>query len=120
LGTSETIDQHLQALEELLLQPGTRRNAEQVAGLLSDDFVEFGSSGAVFDKTSIFQRLAGRRQPNAASSTSKHRRLPKGSSWLPTVQFDGLEQPRRLSKRSAALSGSASMANGRWHFIKAP
>ena len=55
---NERIDQHLQALEELLLQPTTRRNGEQVAALLSDDFVEVGSSGTAYTKQEIIAALA--------------------------------------------------------------
>jgi hypothetical protein len=52
------IDQHLQALEEVLLQPGTRRDAGQVGGLLTDDFVEIGSSGSAYTKQEIIAALA--------------------------------------------------------------
>jgi hypothetical protein len=58
LSTGEAIGQHLQKLEELLLQPATRRDAEQVAGLLSDDFVEIGSSGSAYTKAEIIAALA--------------------------------------------------------------
>ena len=40
-------------LEERLLQPEVRQSAEAVADLLADDFIEFGSSGQVFNKQQI-------------------------------------------------------------------
>jgi hypothetical protein len=58
LSTSDTIDQHLQSLEELLLQSGTRRDADQVGRLLTDDFVEIGSSGSAYTKSEIIAALA--------------------------------------------------------------
>jgi hypothetical protein len=51
------ITDHLRALEEQLLQPIIRRNAEMLATLLADDFLEFGSSGRTFDKASIIAEL---------------------------------------------------------------
>jgi hypothetical protein len=51
------IEDHLKQLEELLLDPVVRRDSALVASLLADDFVEFGSSGRVFDKSSILEEL---------------------------------------------------------------
>lgn len=44
-------------LEEQLLQPEVRQSAEAVADLLADDFIEFGSSGQVFNKQQIIEGL---------------------------------------------------------------
>ena len=38
-------------LEERLLQPELRRSPQLLATLLADDFIEFGSSGRIFDKS---------------------------------------------------------------------
>jgi hypothetical protein len=57
LRTPVSIDQHLQALEELLLQPETRRDADQVGALLTDDFVEIGSSGSAYTRQEIIAAL---------------------------------------------------------------
>jgi hypothetical protein len=51
------IEDHLKQLEELLLDPIVRKDSALVASLLADDFVEFGSSGRVFDKSSILEEL---------------------------------------------------------------
>jgi hypothetical protein len=51
------LEQHLLSLEEDLLQPVTRKDAGKLASLLSEDFVEFGSSGRVFDKSSVIATL---------------------------------------------------------------
>lgn len=47
----------LRALEERLLQPEFRRDRLAVSALLADDFVEYGSSGRVFDKHQILDIL---------------------------------------------------------------
>jgi len=47
----------LRELEERLLQPSVRASAAQVAALLDDDFIEFGSSGRVYNKQQIINLL---------------------------------------------------------------
>ncbi|WP_315790045.1 DUF4440 domain-containing protein [Fischerella sp. JS2] len=47
----------LRKLEERLLQPDVRRSALEVADLLADEFIEFGSSGRVFDKQQTIEHL---------------------------------------------------------------
>lgn len=47
----------IRSLEERLLQPAVRRSANAVAELLADEFVEFGSSGRVFNKQQIIAAL---------------------------------------------------------------
>ncbi len=49
---------HLQALEESLLVPAVRKDLGQVAALLAPEFVEFGSSGAVFTREDTLDSLA--------------------------------------------------------------
>ena len=49
----------LRRLEERLLDPAVRGAADAVADLLADDFVEFGSSGRVFDKRQVIASLQG-------------------------------------------------------------
>ena len=51
------IADHLKALEEQLLDPAVRCNTEFVSSLLADDFLEFGSSGRIFDKAAILEEL---------------------------------------------------------------
>jgi hypothetical protein len=47
----------LYELEERLLQPDIRKSAKDVMDLLADEFIEFGSSGCVFDKQQIINSL---------------------------------------------------------------
>jgi hypothetical protein len=61
------IEDHLQSLEEQLLDPAVRRNSELVATMLADNFIEFGSSGRIFTKASILEDL--RNEPPRPAST---------------------------------------------------
>lgn len=49
----------LHRLEELLLTPEVRDDAAQLTQLLADEFIEFGSSGRVFDKAQIIASISG-------------------------------------------------------------
>ena len=51
-AAAESLSRHLRELEESLLQPDVRKSKELVA-LLSDDFVEFGSSGRIYTKQDL-------------------------------------------------------------------
>jgi hypothetical protein len=55
--TEEDLNRILPALEERLLQPEVRRSPAAVAELLADDFLEFGSSGRVYDKATTLLSL---------------------------------------------------------------
>jgi hypothetical protein len=57
----------IQQLEERLLDPTIRHNSELVASMLADDFIEFGSSGRIFNKASILEAL--RNEPPHPAST---------------------------------------------------
>ena len=47
----------LRRLEEGLLKPEVRHSPGRVGDLLSDDFIEFGSSGGVFSKQQVIEAL---------------------------------------------------------------
>jgi hypothetical protein len=44
-------------LEERLLEPDFRKSAKDIMDLLADEFIEFGSSGRVFNKQQIIESL---------------------------------------------------------------
>jgi hypothetical protein len=47
----------LRDLEEQLLKPEVRTSRDRVGYLLADDFIEFGSSGRIFDKRGVIEAL---------------------------------------------------------------
>jgi hypothetical protein len=60
----------LRRLEEQLLKPEVRHSADRVGDLLSDDFVEFGSSGGVFNKQQVIEALVQEGMPDHSSRLS--------------------------------------------------
>ena len=57
-------------LEQRLLDPDVRRRPELVRPLLHEEFVEFGSSGVVFDAGSVVEALAAATGPTQAQMTA--------------------------------------------------
>jgi hypothetical protein len=51
------LDEHIRKLEEHLLEAEVRASASKLQQLISNDFIEFGSSGRVYDKTAIVSAL---------------------------------------------------------------
>ncbi|MDR1967516.1 MAG: DUF4440 domain-containing protein [Burkholderiaceae bacterium] len=50
---------HLLELENRLLQPEVRANAQALMGLIDEDFFEFGASGTVWTRDTVIQALCG-------------------------------------------------------------
>ncbi|MEF3081145.1 DUF4440 domain-containing protein [Luteimonas sp. SMYT11W] len=50
---------HLEALERALLDPAVRADRARLDGLIAEDFLEIGASGAVFGKADVLARLPG-------------------------------------------------------------
>ncbi|WP_158945025.1 DUF4440 domain-containing protein [Granulicella sp. S190] len=104
---------HLRQLEERLLDPAVRRDPELVSALLTDDFVEFGSSGRVFDKTAILEDLQNEppRLPSLLSDFSTREISPNAilATWKATR--------RDLAGETIAQSWRSSLwlhLDGRW------
>ncbi len=59
--------------ELALLDPGVRRDPAQVRALLHPDFVEYGSSGRVWDRTSVVEATADSADPIEARDLEPRR-----------------------------------------------
>jgi len=53
MEADKSIEAQIRFLEERLLQPDVRKIAEDVAALLAAEFIEFGSSGHIFDREQL-------------------------------------------------------------------
>ncbi len=51
------IKEQLRLLEERLLEPEVRRSVKELEILLADDFIEFGSSGRIYNKQQVIDGL---------------------------------------------------------------
>jgi len=73
------IDEHIRKLEEHLLEPDVRASAAELEQLISNDFVEFGSSGRIYDKPAIVSALTGDPTLSAPPTVMNFRVVPLAS-----------------------------------------
>ena len=58
MSNDSALTDHLRQLEESLLRPEVRSSPQLSGALLHPDFVEFGSSGRIFDRAAILVEIA--------------------------------------------------------------
>ena len=57
MDNNNSLISEFRKLEELHLKPEIRASVEQMADLLVDDFVEFGSSGRIYTKSQVLKAM---------------------------------------------------------------
>jgi hypothetical protein len=107
----DDIAAQLFACERALLDPAVRRDRAQVSALLADDFIEFGSSGAVRTRNAIVDLLESEDFTPPEVVDFACRRLGEGVMLVTyrTVRF-GPERERTTSLRSSIWSNES----GNW------
>jgi hypothetical protein len=108
----------IRRLEEELLQLETRRSAKQVSDLLADEFIEFGSSGRIFDRAKIIESLQQEQQVQSVQRSI----TDFSATWLApdtvlvtyrlVVRDDASEQVGRTLRSSIWKS-----TNNRWRMV---
>jgi hypothetical protein len=99
----------IRELEERLLRPDVRASAAALGTLLADDFVEFGSSGTVYNKRSIIVALL-REEPDGEPCTMRDfaaRRLA----------VDVILVTYRIVESRTLRSSIWRAADGRWQMV---
>lgn len=103
----------IRELEECLLEPGVRADPKQIAPLLADEFLEFGSSGRIWSRSAALAELPKQEPFSASLSDFRVRQLSPGRV-LATYRLTTIS--RNLSKRS--LRSSVWVQNGeRWQML---
>ena len=110
-----SIEAHLQELEEELLQPAVRKTASRLDALLADDFMEFGSSGRMFDKHAIIEIL--RSESPTRRSLTNFRAMILGPEIVLTTYrattYSALGEQPIHSLRSSVWR----LHDGRWQMV---
>jgi hypothetical protein len=57
---NSSLKEHLCSLEERLSQLEVRKSVKELEALLADDFIEFGSSGCIFNKRQVIDGLVNK------------------------------------------------------------
>ena len=101
--------QLIRGLEQQLLRPEVRTSPERVADLLADDFTEIGSSGPVYNKQQIIDRLRRERRtgPQATLRDFSARRL---AADLILVNYSIVES-------QTIRSSIWKLTDGRWQMV---
>ena len=109
----------LRQLEERLLAPEVRASREATDALLADDFVEFGSSGAVYDKASMLAALQEERAEGAQierHTSEWNVRALSADAALLTYRVESREAPE--GRWSASLRSSIwSRTGAEWRMV---
>jgi len=111
MNPKSPIESKIEDLELCLLQPDVRRSG-RVAELLDEDFVEFGSSGRVFDKAEIVASIQAA-PPVAVTATHCRVRLLAPQLALITYRAHRHSRPPVHTLRSSLWC----LREGRWRMI---
>ncbi|MGA9667849.1 MAG: DUF4440 domain-containing protein [Terracidiphilus sp.] len=108
---------HLRTLEESLLDPAIRRDSAQVAALLAEDFLEFGSSGKVWTRDQILDLLATEKYEPPAIEDFRWDLIANGVALVTykTVRTDPHSGERTTTLRSSLWTERSGEWRVRFH-----
>ncbi|MEJ2266253.1 MAG: DUF4440 domain-containing protein [Anaerolineales bacterium] len=103
MQTKRSIFDQILALEKRLLAPKVRTSPEKLVQLLSDDFIEFGSSGQAYDKQQAIEALQHGSGEHFSLQDFQVRPLAPGVilATYRAVKFSDKRQDSRYSLRSS-------------------
>ncbi len=111
----KSVEEHLRHLEERLLQPDVRKAAEEVAELLAEEFIEFGSSGRIFHREQIIEGLQS--EPTRQRSLTNFRTSTLAPDVVlatyRVIRHGPTEEPPEHSLRSSIWK----LIDGRWRML---
>ena len=96
-------------LEKLLLNHSTRINLNELYNLISDDFVEFGSSGKIYNKQEVIASLLSEEWRDFRVSEVKSKILNKNCVLITYKLFEG----SKVTLRSSVWM----LQRGQWQII---
>jgi hypothetical protein len=110
-----SLEELIRHLEERLLQADARQSAQEVAELLADDFIEFGSSGRIFDKPTTIAALQ-HESPAEISLTDYQARLLAPDVVL--VTYRAIRSTVTPAQTTQSLRSSIwKQLDGRWQLV---
>ncbi|MEW6412518.1 MAG: DUF4440 domain-containing protein [Candidatus Zixiibacteriota bacterium] len=114
MADGNSLSDLLYQLETRLFQPDVRHSREQLTELIAEEFVEFGSSGCIYDRDSIIASLAEESSMRISISDFKCVAL---SSEVALVTYRATitegDQPTGDSLRSSIWK----IVNGNWRMV---
>ncbi len=106
------------SLEQRLHRPEVRASPEAVDELLADDFVEFGSSGAVYNKALVIDALSHETQADALQPEVFDFAVTPISSGSVLVTYRSVRHAIRTTAGKQTLRSSVwNLVDGRWQML---
>jgi hypothetical protein len=110
-----TLSEQIYKLEDRLLQPEVRRSKEEITTILADDFVEFGSSGRIFDKIQVVEGLP--HSPTVPMIIEDFQvKVLSSNVVLATYRVVRTNEPRE-EMRNSLRSSIWKFIDGRWQMV---
>ena len=116
-GTTETISGHLSALERSLLGPKIWTDRARLADLLSDDFIEFGSSGRVWTKATTIADLAVEEPDPSTTRTVTDLRVRLLAGEAALVTYAVSQQSPGEARVETLRSSVWTREDGKWRML---
>jgi len=118
LLNSEPIAEVLLGLEKMLLDSNIRKSPETLSSILSDDFIEFGSSGKIYNKAQTIQTLLNSTSGNQVSIIEFNTLCLSEDVTLVTYRAVNTSVPENESSTSYSLRSSIwKLKNSRWQIV---
>lgn len=107
----------LRALEELLLDPVVRRSREKLETLLGDDFVEYGASGAIYNKEQVVSALEREHHEPAVQRMARDFRISELADGVAQVTYNAVRIDEASIETRSLRSSIWKFKDGRWQMI---
>jgi hypothetical protein len=115
MSTDPQLEQYLRFQEERLIEPATRASPEIIDALLAPEFIEFGSSGRVFDKRQTLESLNDERPSRRSISDFGIRLLAPG---IVLATYRAIRHGETGERPAHSLRSSIWKLNdGRWQLV---
>jgi hypothetical protein len=119
VSVSPAVATLLRSLEQELLKPEVRHSPDRVGDLLSDDFVEFGSSGGVFNKQQVIEALEREEPADSTIRLSLVDFIARGlASDVILVTYRTIQEGGPGTRQDSRLRSSIwKLIEGRWQMV---
>lgn len=115
MNVGRTLEAELRALEEELFRADVGASSERLNDLLAEDFVEFGSSGRIFDKKQITEAL---RNSKPIEISLSHFESIMLSDKIALVRYRATRRPSQGAHAVETLRSSIwRYSNGEWQMV---
>ncbi len=108
MESQKELEKHMYSLETALLKGEVRKSAVRLNELIADDFIEYSSTGKIYNKENILNRLPSEDNPRITMSNFQLRYLSP-TAVLTTFKVY-IESKQKYSLRSSVWK----LNNGKW------